>query len=88
MSRQLASGLRHQVLLRTAKLQQASVQLQLDRLSAQQSVRLADWLIGVRGGPKGHWMTGIRLFGGLWRTGAQGLLATALARWIQQRKVS
>lgn len=87
MKRQDTRALRHQILLRTARLQQASVQLQLDRLTGHQSVRLVDWVAGVGGGRR-QWMTGLRLLGGVWRTGVRGLVATALARLIQQWRIS
>lgn len=87
MSRQDTRALRHQILLRTARLQQASVQLQLDGLSGHQSVRLADWMVGV-GVDRRQWMTGIRLLGGVWRTGVQSLVVAALTRLIQQRRIS
>lgn len=87
MSRLVATSLRHQVLLRTARLQQASVQLQLDRLSGHQSVRIADWVVGTQGDRR-HWMAAARLLSGIWKTGVRGLLATALVHWIQKRSVS
>lgn len=87
MKRHNTRALRHQILLRTARLQQASVQLQLDRLSGHQAVRLVDWVAGAGGGRR-QWMTGIRLLGSVWRTGVRGLVLTVLARLIQQRRFS
>lgn len=86
MSQQSTQALRRQILLRTARLQQASVQLQLDRLSGHQAVRLVDWAGGAEG--RRQWRTGLRLVGSLWRTSVRGLVATALARLIQQWRVS
>lgn len=87
MSRQNTQALRYQILLKTARLQQASVQLQLDRLSGHRAIKLVDWVAGTGEGRR-HWATGLRLLDGVWRTGMRSLVASALARLIQQWRIS